>query len=276
MATTGLLYISTITLKVFPPFTDQVAQSNVVLEVWLISDCRSQSILIYSALRASSFLFIMSSRALVLLGPHLALNASSLLRSYSFLSFDASQHIFTKNIEQLNFLANLAAVHLNGSWVRKCRISAMSDSLRWCLTPIGLNLEMTGGSRVEGDFAVVAAKSCFRLSSFGRNMEGVWFIDGADDGGLKTMWSSRGDLFERRKDESGLTFRSFFDRRYEDSCRRDAEMREKRHWILPEKRPMIGRCSNLASIVEERRGAWDWMIARSFWRLRFSNFGETR
>lgn len=52
---------------------------------------------------------------------------------------------------------------------------------------MGLNLAITGGSRVVAVRVASAAKSCFRLSSLGRKIEGVCRTEGADDGGLKTM-----------------------------------------------------------------------------------------
>jgi hypothetical protein len=91
---------------------------------------------------------------------------------------------------------------------------------------------MGGGSGVVCDelsFPAVARRSCRRLSSFGRNLIGVCRTDGADEGGLKMMWSCCGEFFESRKDASGLTFRRCFVRRYEDSCRRAVLLNESRH-----------------------------------------------
>jgi len=141
----------------------------------------------YSSLRASSFLFSLSSYALVFFGPHFALRASVFCLSSSFTSSVASQHILTKKLEQLNFLASFTAVHVKGSALRNLYISAISASVRWCFTPMSLNFAMTGGSREDVVSTPSDARSCFRLSSFGRNMEGVWSTDGADEGGLKIM-----------------------------------------------------------------------------------------
>lgn len=52
---------------------------------------------------------------------------------------------------------------------------------------MSLNFAMTGGSREDVVSTPSDARSCFRLSSFGRNMEGVWSTDGDDEGGLKIM-----------------------------------------------------------------------------------------
>jgi hypothetical protein len=115
---------------------------------------------------------------------------------------------------------------------------------------------MGGGNRigVEGEnFFAVATRSCFRLSSFGRNESGVWRTDGADDGGLKMIWSCCTGAFEYegRKDGSGLTFRRDRERRYEDSWRLDAALSASRHCEWPEKRVATGLRNNLASIAEE-------------------------
>jgi hypothetical protein len=81
----------------------------------------------------------------------------------------------------------------------------------------------------ELSFIAVAIRSCRRLSSFGRNLIGVCKTDGAEEGGLKMMWSCCGEFFEKRKDESGLTFSRCFVRRYEDSCRWAVVLSESRH-----------------------------------------------
>ena len=48
---------------------------------------------------------------------------------------------------------------------------------------------MGGGNRIgdEENFFEVATRSCFRLSSFGIKLSGVWKTDGAEEGGLKMM-----------------------------------------------------------------------------------------
>ena len=174
--------------SVAPPCTCQTAKYNdpapMYPSITNNNPCYMQP---YSSLRASSFLLSISSLALVFLPPHLDLSASSFCLSSSFFSSGASQHIFTKNIEQLNFLANFAADHWKGSDVRNLCISVMSASVRWCLTPMGLNFAITGGSGAFVVRAAVGARICFRLSSFGRNMRGVCRTDGADEGGLKIM-----------------------------------------------------------------------------------------
>jgi hypothetical protein len=85
------------------------------------------------------------------------------------------------------------------------------------------------GAFVGVSRVAVAARSCRRGSSFGRNLTGVWRTDGPEDGGLKMMWSWFGEFLDCRKDESGLMFRRCFERLYEDSCRRAAVLRERRH-----------------------------------------------
>ena len=90
--------------------------------------------------------------------------------------------------------------------------------------------ETRGGSRVgPGVFLEVASRSCRFLSSFGRNLSGVWRTEGADEGGLKMMWSCFGEFFVRMKDDSGLILRRCFVRRKEDSCRLAVIFRECRH-----------------------------------------------
>lgn len=99
----------------------------------------------------------------------------------------------------------------------------------------------------------MATRSCFRLSSFGRNLSGVWRTDGAEEGGLKMIWSCCIGVFEYegRKDGSGLTFRRDFVRRYEDSWRLDAALIASRHCARPERRLATGLRNKLASIAEE-------------------------
>ena len=109
---------------------------------------------------------------------------------------------------------------------------------------------MTGGSRGSVDAGILDARICFRLSSFGRNIEGVCSTDGAAEGGLKMMWSWLGESLERRKAESGLTLRRCLVRRVDDSCRRPTEERQNRHWDLDEMRSMRGRLSNADSMAE--------------------------
>jgi hypothetical protein len=50
---------------------------------------------------------------------------------------------------------------------------------------------MTGGGNEELELPSVAegafVRSCRRLSSFGRNLRGVWNTEGADDGGLNMI-----------------------------------------------------------------------------------------
>ena len=84
-------------------------------------------------------------------------------------------------------------------------------------------------------------------------MSGVWRTDGADDGGLKMIWSCCTGAFEYegRKDGSGLTFRRDFERRYEDSWRADAALSASKHCDLPERSLATGLRSNLASIAEK-------------------------
>ena len=80
-------------------------------------------------------------------------------------------------------------------------------------------MRVTGGGNRAGagaTFSAVLARSCRRLSSLGRNLKGVIRGDGAEEGGLKTMWSCRGELLERRKEASGLILRCCFVRRKED------------------------------------------------------------
>lgn len=131
---------------------------------------------------------------------------------------------------------------------------------------------MTGGNREGGaGLARVDANSCFRLSSFGRNRSGVWRTDGAEEGGLKMIWSCCGELFER-KDGSGLTFRRCFARLAEDSCRRAVRLRESRHGLFPDMRSMTGRLTSLASIVEREMPKIRQALFFSSWSM-FSNFG---
>ena len=129
--------------------------------------------LTYPSRSASSFLFTLSSNALIFLTPHFALPSSTFFFSCSLKSSEASQHIRTKNVEQLNFLASFGAVHVKGSVVRNVYISSISASVRWYLTPIALNFSITGGSRVGFVCASIDANNCFRLSSLGMNIEGV-------------------------------------------------------------------------------------------------------
>lgn len=94
------------------------------------------------------------------------------------------------------------------------------------------------------------ASSCRRLSSLGRNFNGVCRTEGADAGGLKMMWSWFGEKGEDRKDESGLMFRSFLVRRWEDSWRFEEALRARRHWVRPKRRSRTGLRSSRMSIVE--------------------------
>jgi hypothetical protein len=81
----------------------------------------------------------------------------------------------------------------------------------------------------------------------------VWRTDGAEEGGLKTIWSCCTGVFEYegRNDGSGLTFRRDFDRRYEDSWRLDVALSASRHCGRPNRRLATGLRNNLASIAEE-------------------------
>lgn len=115
----------------------------------------------------------------------------------------------------------------------------------------------TGGGNIDSIvwcLVAVDAISCRRLSSFGRNFNGVCRTEGAEEGGLKIMWSWFGECFELRKDESGLMFKRCFVRRYEDSFRRDAALRESRHWVRPERRSRTGLRISRESIAEIRAG----------------------
>ncbi len=100
--------------------------------------------------------------------------------------------------------------------------------------------------------AAVVANSCRRLSSFGRNFNGVCRTEGADEVGLKMIWSCLGESFERRKDAFGLMFKRCFVRRYEDSLRREAVLRENKHWDLPKRRSRTGLRINRTSLAEKR------------------------
>ena len=62
-----------------------------------------------------------------------------------------------------------------------------------------------------------------RRGSFGgRKTSGVWYGVGAEEGGLKTMWSLRSEGgIEDVKEGSGLVRSRLVVRRAEDSCRRD-------------------------------------------------------
>lgn len=63
------------------------------------------------------------------------------------------------------------------------------------------------------------------------------------------IWSCRGESLPRRKDESGAILRRCWVRRYEESCRLDAALRERRHDVLPERRSITGLLINLESMV---------------------------
>lgn len=131
-------------------------------------------LIIYMSFNASSILLCLSSHALVFLGPHLAIVASSFCLSFSFFS-GASQIIITNLLAQLNFFPNLKVVHLSGSVVRSLRISAISSSFRWCRTASGLNFSIIGGRfDWEARLATTAENNPFRLSSFGMKRSGVW------------------------------------------------------------------------------------------------------
>lgn len=129
-----------------------------------------------------------------------------------------------------------------------------------------------GGGRIvfeDWNFEAVAARRALRLSSFGRNLRGVWRTEGADDGGLKMMWSCRGEFSERRKDESGLMLSRCFERRYEDCCRRELALSESRHGLLPDRRSRTGLLISRESIVagvDEKEPARDIEIVRAFAR----------
>ena len=101
-----------------------------------------------------------------------------------------------------------------------------------------------------GDLRDVASRSCRLLSSLGRNLSGVWRTEGAEDGGLKMMWSCFGELLEILNDDSGLTLRRCFVRRNEDSCRLALVSKKGRCEILPCKRSVAGLLVIRTSIAE--------------------------
>jgi hypothetical protein len=162
----------------------------------------------YSSRYTASLLFVLSSRAIRLFGPHLAFTISSFSLSSATFSGFASQHRETKWDEQLNLRASFNLVQFSGSVDLSLLISATSSSVRWCLGCFGKGLTRGGSSELEVE-AVASPKSFRRLSSFGRNINGVWSTEGADAGGLNIIWSCWGDSFEDKKVESGGIFNFF-------------------------------------------------------------------
>lgn len=68
------------------------------------------------------------------------------------------------------------------------------------------------GALGDMSLAAVASNNGLRLSSFGRNLSGVWRTEGAEEGGLKMTWSCWGDLLLKTKVESGPMLRRFLER----------------------------------------------------------------
>lgn len=158
-----------------------------------------------SPLSIISHLLCLSSNALALRGPHLARTSANASFILTRCSSDDVQHIMTKSLAQPNRVASAVTLFLTGSSARSRRISATSASLRWYRLPAcGLTCgKAVGSTSAPGVVGVVGALYWIvadeenrlagswarrRGSDRGRNLKGVWYTEGAAEGGLKMMW----------------------------------------------------------------------------------------
>jgi hypothetical protein len=152
----------------------------------------------YSSLPHSSFLLLRSSRAARRLGPHFLLISSRSSTCFSFATLGALHTIATSTALHLNCFASASCEFLIGSASRSRRISSKSAVVRWYDFSYGVR---TGGGNcwgeawlllllppardvARGEPEACCVRSLRRGSDRGRNLVGVWYMDGAAEGGL--------------------------------------------------------------------------------------------